>query len=104
MPCSRERDELELKLQSTLAPALIATKGYGAPETVAAYERTRALMHGSSEDFARSGVLAGLYAVYVTLAEYEKALDVAEECLKAARRRKDFGRSLHRQPAAHSVP
>jgi tetratricopeptide (TPR) repeat protein len=86
LPESRGRDELELKLQSTLAPALIATRGYGSPETVAAYERTRALMRESRDDSARSALLAGLYAVYVTLAEHEKALDVAEESLAAARR------------------
>jgi class 3 adenylate cyclase/predicted ATPase len=85
----RHRDELELKLQSALAPALIATRGYGAPETVAAYERARTLMRATNEFSAQAGVLAGLYAVYVTRAEYEQALDVAEGCLRSAERRNE---------------
>ena len=89
LPIGRERDELELRLHSSIAPALVATKGYGAAETVAAYERARVLMRATSEYSAQPGVLAGLYAVYVTLADYEKALDVAEECLAAAKRRSD---------------
>jgi class 3 adenylate cyclase/DNA-binding winged helix-turn-helix (wHTH) protein/tetratricopeptide (TPR) repeat protein len=89
LPESRERDELELELLSALAPALVATKGYGTPQTVAAYERTRALMRKSRDDSARFAILAGLFAVYVTLAEHEKALDVAEESLAAAAQRND---------------
>ena len=89
LPIGRERDELELRLLSSIAPALVATKGYGAAETVAAYERARLLMRATGEYSAQPGVLAGLYAVYATLADYEKALDVAEECLTAAKERND---------------
>jgi tetratricopeptide (TPR) repeat protein len=89
LPIGRDRDALELKLRSSIAPAFIATKGYGASESVDAYESARTLMHVTSEYSMQAAVLAGLYAVYVTLAEYEKALDVAEECLTLAERRKD---------------
>ncbi|MGD9803385.1 MAG: AAA family ATPase [Hyphomicrobiaceae bacterium] len=89
LPAGRERDELELKLQSTVAPALVATKGYGAGETLAAYERARMLTHATRRYSAQPAVLSGLYAVYVTLANYEKALGVGNECLAAARERDD---------------
>jgi hypothetical protein len=39
VPESRRRDELELELQTALGMPLIATKGYGALETGAAYAR-----------------------------------------------------------------
>jgi predicted ATPase/class 3 adenylate cyclase len=38
-----ERSELELALQTTLGPVLIATKGYAAPEVGAVYDRAREL-------------------------------------------------------------
>jgi len=84
-----ERDELELKLQVSIAPALIATRGYGAPATVEAYERARRLMHSTDEYSEQAGILSGLYAVYITRAEYDKALDLAEEGLKLAEQRAD---------------
>src|SRR5262249_12388333 len=47
-----QREQLEL--QSTIGPALVATKGSSAPETVAAYERAHELMHATNE-FSASG-------------------------------------------------
>jgi predicted ATPase len=43
LPESPQRDELEQTLQSALGMPLIATKGYAAPETGAAYARARAV-------------------------------------------------------------
>ncbi|TIL84699.1 MAG: adenylate cyclase, partial [Mesorhizobium sp.] len=39
IPETRRRDELELDLQTALGMPLMATKGYGAPETGAAHAR-----------------------------------------------------------------
>jgi DNA-binding winged helix-turn-helix (wHTH) protein len=83
------RSRLELQLRSTLAPALIAARGYGSAETVATYERARTLIHATKNFSTQARVLAGLYAVYITRAEYAKALDVADECLKSAEQRSD---------------
>jgi predicted ATPase len=84
-----DRNRLELMLLSALAPALTATKGYGAPETVAAYARARTLIWITQELSGQTGVLTGLYASYVSRAEYEEARDVAEESMQAAELRGD---------------
>jgi class 3 adenylate cyclase len=57
-------DRIELALQSTIGPALVATKGYAAPETVAAYERARELMRATNEFSQQGGVLIGLFTGY----------------------------------------
>jgi class 3 adenylate cyclase/predicted ATPase len=43
LPESSERNRLELALQLTMGPAVIAVKGYGAPEVIRTYSRAREL-------------------------------------------------------------
>jgi tetratricopeptide (TPR) repeat protein len=88
-PSSAERDRQELEFQCTIGPNLIATHGYAAAETVAAYERARQLMGGDA-DISRLGtILTGLLVIYYNLAEHDKMLLVASEMLQAAEPRKD---------------
>ena len=83
-----ERHRLELSFQSVLAPALVATKGYAAAETLEAYQRARMLMRLTQEYSAQARVLHGLYSVHVTRSEDEDALGVAEEFLEVAEQRR----------------
>ena len=46
LPKGRVRDEYELSIAISLGAALIATKGYAAPEVEAAFDRARALSEG----------------------------------------------------------
>jgi predicted ATPase len=84
LPSSIDRDRRELQLQCVLAPALNATKGYSATETVNAYERSRELIATTGEIEPRDAVLNGLSAAYYSRGEFENALTVARECLRAA--------------------
>jgi len=77
-------DRWELQLQCVLAPALNATKGYAAIETVDAYERARELIAITGEIEGRDAVLNGLSAAYYNRGEFGNVLTVARECLRTA--------------------
>jgi class 3 adenylate cyclase/predicted ATPase len=89
LPNDPDRDRIELALQSTIGPALVATKGYAAPEAVAAYERARELMRATNQFSLQGGVLAGLYACYFGLAKYDKCFGIGRELLETAERRRE---------------
>ena len=61
-PDTRERRQRELDLQTALGPALMATKGYAAPELAAAYGRAKALCQELGETLPLHPVLWGLWA------------------------------------------
>ncbi len=84
-----DRDRIELGLQSTIAPALVATKGYAAPEAIAAYERARELMRATNEFSLQGGVLTGLFTGYYALAKYDACFDIGREFLKSAELRRE---------------
>lgn len=70
---ARERNEHELALQAMLAPALIATQGWGSAEAEQAYHRAEALSaeYGSSRQ--RDHILFGLASMLEYRAEYQKS-------------------------------
>lgn len=84
-PQTVERDRLELSCQSMLAQALTAAKGYGAPETMDAWQRAQTLalaVGGSEQRFATNyGLWVGQYARGQLPAA---TLSLAEACLRAA--------------------
>ena len=55
------RDERKLKLQVAYGNALISSRGYGAPETTAAFERAREIVGDDREAPERSSVNYGLW-------------------------------------------
>jgi class 3 adenylate cyclase/tetratricopeptide (TPR) repeat protein len=83
-PAPEARDRLELEAQITLGPALIATKGYAASETVAAYERARALIRITGDRTHQDAVLLGTFVSYYNLAAFEKGMEVGREFLQWA--------------------
>jgi class 3 adenylate cyclase/predicted ATPase len=89
LPYDSDRDRIELTLHSTIGPALVATKGYAAPEAVASYERARELMRATHQFSPQGGVLAGLFAGYYGLAKYDKCFDIGRELLETAERRRE---------------
>ncbi len=80
----RERDCIELELQTVLGPALNAMKGYAAPETMAAFERAQELVRQTGDRSRVDAILTGLFVGYFNLAEFRKAHGVAAEFLEAA--------------------
>jgi class 3 adenylate cyclase/predicted ATPase len=89
LPNTPERFEREIAFLTTLGPALIATKGYAAPEVLAAYDRAHALSQqvGNSEQLPM--ILFGLFAFYVVRADHEKALALGKNLLALAEIAKD---------------
>ena len=83
-PETAERKEQEMDLQTSLGPALIAIKGYAAPEVEKAYIRARELcleVGGTSQIYP---VLVGLWVHYFVRGELSKALELGQQLLELA--------------------
>src|SRR5688500_3929226 len=90
LPETPERRQRELDLQSRLGPALMVTKGWGAPEVQRTYDRARALCQHLGDSPQLVEVLRGLHVYYRTRAEYRTARELAEQYLGLAQRRDDL--------------
>ncbi len=85
LPDHQDRLRQELAVQITLGTALIANRGYAAPEVEHAYARAREL---ARETGATAEVLPTLYGWYVShlvRGRHEKAIEIAGEFLELAR-------------------
>ena len=89
LPETSERALQELSLQTTLGPALMATKGFGAPEVQRSYARARELCRLVGETPQLFPVLRGLSTFYIVRAEVRTAHELAEELLRLAQRTQD---------------
>jgi class 3 adenylate cyclase/predicted ATPase len=89
LPVGAERDRRELKLQAPRARALLATRGYTAAETGAAFAQARKLCRELDDVAHIFPVLHGVWACHLARAEHRSALDAAEECLGLAESRAD---------------
>jgi len=85
LPDSPERAHQELTLRLALGPALMAVRGYGAPEVEANYTRALALCDRIGETTQRFSVLMGLRTYYHLRAEYATAGEIGERLLSMAR-------------------
>jgi len=84
LPDTVERARRELGLQIALGMPLIATKGYGAPETGAAYDRARELCDQVGNPSQLLPILYGQIAFRINHAELRSARRLAEEFLRSA--------------------
>ncbi len=84
LPDTPERAERELRLQTTLGPAVMATQGYASPEAAAIYTRARELAPatGQAHDICR--VLFGVWLFNLVRGDHGTAREVAEELLELA--------------------
>ena len=62
-PSSPERDRREFALQTSLGPALMATKGWAAPETEKAYLRAERLAETGATPEQQFALLVGLFGL-----------------------------------------
>lgn len=85
-PDVTERLEPELTLQLTLGGALIAARGYAAPEVEIAYERARQLCGQIGANPRLLRVQLGLAAYYFSRAALETATELGEQCVSLAQR------------------
>jgi TOMM system kinase/cyclase fusion protein len=89
LPDTPARLQHELALQTTLGPALIATRGFGASEVAQAYTRARELCRQMGETPDVFPVLRGLWVFHEARAELRVARELAEQLLVLAQRLQD---------------
>jgi predicted ATPase/class 3 adenylate cyclase len=84
IPDSPERVQRELHLQLALGPALIAVKGWAAPEVERVFTHARELCERLGDPPELFPVLVGLWAGYYLQGELLKAGELAEQFLRRA--------------------
>jgi class 3 adenylate cyclase/predicted ATPase len=89
LPDTPARTQQELGLQVALGLALMAAKGFGAPEVLQAYARARELCQQVGETPQSFPVQWGLWRFYFMRAEHQTAREMAEQCLSLAQRVQD---------------
>jgi class 3 adenylate cyclase/tetratricopeptide (TPR) repeat protein len=77
LPDDPARARKELDLQMALGPALMATRGYAAPESLEVFARADLLVASVGTVAERLDVLLGLFNVHYGRAELERSLEVA---------------------------
>ncbi len=91
---TERREELELLLELELGVPLIATRGYAAAETEAAWDRARALAERRHDGARLAQALYGLWAAQVSLGRVRRALDTAGQVIDIAGRIGEVGIGL----------
>ena len=81
--------QMELKSQISLGVALMATKGYAAPEAKQAYDRARELCQQIGQTLQLVPVLRGLAAFYYVRAELATARELGEQLLRLVQEKND---------------
>jgi len=89
LPDTPERLQKELLLQTTLGPALIATKGQAAPEVGKVYARAYELCQQGGESSQIFTVSRGLRFFYLARGEFQTAYELSEQLLRLAQRLHD---------------
>lgn len=91
LPASRERDEQELALLTTLGPAQIALGGYASGEAAATYARARVVSTRLGDGSYLLPVLYGLWNEAIVHARHMQALAVGQDFLRLAQELGDGG-------------
>lgn len=87
LPDGPERQRRELSLRMTLAPALMVTRGYAAPEVEGEYVRAEELCRRVGDLRETFNVLVGRAGPALLMARTEFAVAIARESLELARAR-----------------
>lgn len=89
LPPSPERDASELELRALLGPALIATKGFAAPEVEQTYGRARVLCRQMGDTPRIFPTLFGLWASYLVGGDLPAARELVDQLWQLAQGAKD---------------
>jgi predicted ATPase len=89
LPETPERAQQELRLQTTLGPALMATVGIGAPEVQAVYVRAQRVCQQVGETPQLFTVIFGLYQYWIARGDYQTCRELAEQLLALAQKLDD---------------
>jgi class 3 adenylate cyclase/tetratricopeptide (TPR) repeat protein len=94
LPDGPWRQQQELDLQSALAPALSATKGFSAADVGETLARARALAEELDRPECLVPLIFGQWSFHCILAEHRLALPLAEQIEKIGEARNDVGAQL----------
>jgi len=94
MPAGPEQDRHELGLLMTLGPALIATKGYAAPDVEPAYRRALVLCETLEDAERQFSVLLGLSLFHYGRADLLVSRGLAEQLVELAKTHPEPGCDL----------
>ncbi len=86
LPDNPETSRKELDVQIALGPALMAIKGYAAPEVEKVYGQARRLCQELGETPETFTILRGLWGFYIVRGELETAHELGNRCLTLAGR------------------
>jgi class 3 adenylate cyclase/predicted ATPase len=89
LPDAADRTRQELTLQVALGNAVLATKGFGAPEANPIYARARELCQQLGDTPELFPVLHGLYSFYVSQGDHDTARELVDEFLQVAQGQRD---------------
>ncbi|WP_420964580.1 AAA family ATPase [Bradyrhizobium sp. B120] len=84
LPAGSERSKQELEVRLGLGPALMAARGYAAPEVERTYERARELANELGEAEQRFTILFGLWRYYLNRARLAASRGLAEQLIASA--------------------
>jgi predicted ATPase len=100
LPDTMDRTQQELDFQTILGLALIATKGYAAPDVERVYAQARVLCQRMGETLQLFPVLRGSWLFYLNRGELQIARELGEQLLRLAQSAQDPMLLLE----AHSAP
>ena len=89
LPLSQGRDARELALRISLGTALIATKGYQAPEVERTFTRAKDICRQLDDSPRLFAVLYGLWFFYLMKAERNMSFDTSREMLQLAQQMRE---------------
>jgi DNA-binding winged helix-turn-helix (wHTH) protein/predicted ATPase len=89
LPDTPEQMHQELEMQMSLAPVLMAIKGYAAPEVEQVLARARALSRQVETSPQLAPILMGLRQYYHVRGAYQIARDLGEQLLRLGQQRQD---------------
>jgi adenylate cyclase len=95
LPESAVKKDRDLALKILLGNALIAIKGYGSTEALAAFQQAQELCFGAGENPQLSKVLFGLWGYFVHRADYQTARALASQALNLARHQQELAPLLN---------
>ncbi|MEM7439049.1 MAG: adenylate/guanylate cyclase domain-containing protein [Pseudomonadota bacterium] len=81
LPDGRQKDEAEVALRALLGGALMATRGFAAPEVYDAFARARELCHSLGDSPIYCAALYGLWTVAASRSNRAEAFELAEEMM-----------------------
>jgi hypothetical protein len=84
LPDTPERKRKELRFQTTLGPALLATRGWAAEEAEQAYSRAEELSRSLGAHSERFKIASGLWAIHLTRGETYRGRELSDELFRLA--------------------